>query len=882
MHKIFLGVLVTLSLFGCSSRPNSNALMIESRPEVRASARISDSFTVDELKSELLKTDKAHVTIARSALEKEFLLQASLIPQQVAATSSNLKSRIVSFRERNGKLYLLEATQGHVVTTQLPSSLILAEFPILRANDNEITSDFNTGMSNLFVYGDWNAKDFSGPSYDALGNFQSAKLRYSYLESASTTAQNQLVIRQVAQLVFPSNGAEINTPVEVKYYLAPYRPDPTYETFLSPASFDDFGYFEVAPQLTATGASKVYASRFHPKKTITFAISANTPTEYRKAVEDGILYWNKVFGTEVVKVGVAPEGVTAPDMNHNIVQWVNWDFAGFAYADAQMDPRSGEILHAQVFMTSAFAFHGRIGALQLLRRLRAGTNAHPAQFSLRGFEKERMCDRHMNQLFADSLGNVLASNATDEVIAKMVGDYVREVIAHEIGHTLGLRHNFAGSLAANYSLNHRDQNFKSYLATKSAPEGLITSSSVMEYQRFEEGVFTGDQISKGASLSYDKAAIQNLYQGKKIQRGELPLFCTDTHLYSDCQVFDVGSSPVEYWLWSTQDAIDHHANLILEEMIYAKVPVSGEEPIPIEKVALPNPPDIAGFMMKDRETLLQLFTDKAKLLKIHRRFEAVGGHNEDEVRAEHQRYLANEIERLGGLQKIFGPTLGDFAEKSSERINTLFKEGYASGFSSPDKKFEFTAQEIDIIQKHAAKYFDKLEAELQEQDISLMGGAKLAGSKFVEGKLSADLVPLFESRMRDYIFSTTGEFLMADIEIPIVQQPIPGTPATPAVLPAPVPIRMASVKLPIFKYPLAIRTAAGSLLRDDRGENTEWGFIERMTFQEEFKKTLDTALTAPIETVVPHKMPRSVARWILENRLVLASVGAQLVPTPAK
>ena len=50
--------------------------------------------------------------------------------------------------------------------------------------------------------------------------------------------------------------------------------------------------------------------------------SANTPADYVEAVRDGILYWNRAFGTNVVRAEKAPEGVTAPDAEHNVIQWV--------------------------------------------------------------------------------------------------------------------------------------------------------------------------------------------------------------------------------------------------------------------------------------------------------------------------------------------------------------------------------------------------------------------------------------------------------------------------------------------------------------------------------------------------------------------------------
>src|ERR1019366_9112102 len=65
----------------------------------------------------------------------------------------------------------------------------------------------------------------------------------------------------------------------------------------------------------------------------------------------------------------APDGVTAPDAQHNLVQWVPWDKAGFAYADVLVDPLNGESKHGQAYMTTAFTYGGKARARGLLRAM---------------------------------------------------------------------------------------------------------------------------------------------------------------------------------------------------------------------------------------------------------------------------------------------------------------------------------------------------------------------------------------------------------------------------------------------------------------------------------------------------------------------------------
>ncbi|MBI3541699.1 MAG: hypothetical protein HY075_00270 [Deltaproteobacteria bacterium] len=389
----FLGLLAFTGLVGCA-RTVPNRVGIDPAANVAAPALAGSAFLVapvsapSPLSASVTPNDKARITILKTALEKEFLLQSTLTTYGAAPSFGGLRSRVVAFRERAGKVYLLEATQGHTVTNDLPITLLLAEFPILAEDDTQVTIDFNAGMSNIFVAGDWYAHDFEGPAHERSS--KSAKVRFSYIESAALNDHNQLAIRQIAQLG-GDESSQNNESVEVKYYLSPYLPAADFEP-VRVTTPDVVGFFEVAPQLTSEGTTIIRAAHFHAKSQITYAVSANTPAEFKQAVKDGILYWNKVFGDERVKVVDAPAGVTAPDVNYNIVQWVPFDSAGFAFADAQMDPRSGETLHAQVYLTSAFAYLGKDRMRVALKRQPPQPATPQARYSLAGFERAHLCD----------------------------------------------------------------------------------------------------------------------------------------------------------------------------------------------------------------------------------------------------------------------------------------------------------------------------------------------------------------------------------------------------------------------------------------------------------------------------------------------------------
>ena len=83
-----------------------------------------------------------------------------------ASTFENLKSRIVAFREVDDSLYMLEATQGHSITKDIPQVIVLARFPIEKVTSDVIFFDFVAGMEKIFVSSDWHGHDFEGPDYD--------------------------------------------------------------------------------------------------------------------------------------------------------------------------------------------------------------------------------------------------------------------------------------------------------------------------------------------------------------------------------------------------------------------------------------------------------------------------------------------------------------------------------------------------------------------------------------------------------------------------------------------------------------------------------------------------------------------------------------------
>ncbi|MEK7691346.1 MAG: zinc-dependent metalloprotease, partial [Bdellovibrionota bacterium] len=509
------------------------------------------------------------------------------------------------------------------------------------------------------------------------------------------------------------------------------------------SDFDQVGFFEVPPTLeTTSGRSSVKISKWDASKPITYSVSANTPAEYVDAVKDGILYWNKAFGKEIVKADVAPKGVTAPDPVHNVVQWVPWDRAGFAYADAQMDPRSGEIKNAQVYMTSAFTFGSKARMRKLLRSLRAtaagvlspavdpeaakngdtkallaqakavfgalptdladttdltsgnlapaklnrqereklvdsvrqrlvsdhshvdeATAGQPVGKSIKvGFTKPtRMCDVDMTKQLEATMEAALDANADDATILRISQDYVRLIIAHEIGHTLGMRHNFAGSLASPMTAKERATAFNEYVTkgTKITADKVL-SSSVMDYLIFSDDVLAGSLMQNQSAemktaMAYDELAIQWAYAEKQLPLKGTPLFCTDSGMYRylDCMVFDAGAKPIEYAASYRQQAVRDMPKTLVETYLSAKAPANALDAIALEKVSVDANAVALNIALDLYSQMLWLDEDYGRSLTVERSFEKVSYFNRDEVLAKRYDWVKTQVQDAGGVDSVF-------------------------------------------------------------------------------------------------------------------------------------------------------------------------------------------------------------------------------------
>ena len=145
---------------------------------------------------------------------------------------------------------------------------------------------------------------------------------------------------------------------------------------------------------------------------IVYYLDPGTPEPVRSALLDGARWWGEAFEAagfrDGYRVEVLPDGADMQDVRYNTIQWVHRATRGWSYGASVVDPRTGEILKG----------HVSLGSLRV----------------------------RQDYLLADGLLAPYADGvpADDQALALALAR-LRQLSAHEVGHTLGIAHNFAGS-----------------------------------------------------------------------------------------------------------------------------------------------------------------------------------------------------------------------------------------------------------------------------------------------------------------------------------------------------------------------------------------------------------------------------------------------------
>jgi hypothetical protein len=254
-----------------------------------------------------------------------------------------------------------------------------------------------------------------------------------------------------------------------------------------------------------------------PKVPITYWLDRNIPEKYRKSVADGILEWNKAFekagfaNAIVVRQQTEQDDFDTMDSRHASIRWFTGDDIGFAIGPSHIDPRTGEILDADIGMSDVFARGARRQVAEDFARLfdrEAPLHSHEEPHghrAARGFLACNYLNESARELhFAMDLLEARGLDMAGPEAEAVAQAYVKDVIMHEVGHTLGFQHNFRSS--GIYTLKQlQDPEF----TRKNALTG-----SVMDYTPFNislRGEPQGEYVT-GTLGPYDYWAVEYAYK----------------------------------------------------------------------------------------------------------------------------------------------------------------------------------------------------------------------------------------------------------------------------------------------------------------------------------------------------------------------------------
>ena len=156
-----------------------------------------------------------------------------------------------------------------------------------------------------------------------------------------------------------------------------------------------------------------------PVEPLVYYVDNGVPEPIRSALLEGASWWNAAFEAagfrNAFQVKVLPSDADPMDVRYNMIDWVHRSTRGWSYGESVIDPRTGEIIKGNV----------RLGSLRIRQDVLIGNGLIP--------QYEELDDRALSELDAATSPSMLA-------LAR-----IRQLAAHETGHTLGLDHNMAAS-----------------------------------------------------------------------------------------------------------------------------------------------------------------------------------------------------------------------------------------------------------------------------------------------------------------------------------------------------------------------------------------------------------------------------------------------------
>jgi len=437
------------------------------------------------------KDDNLYLSVSKDQLDQQFLMNFELARGIGSAglyggsMLSVFEGLLVSIEKNEGKLMLVQHPHrykaGEDAALNKALNLAYGTSVLETAKVEAFNADSSQMLVNVY---DWFVGDLSGISQRlsyAVGS-NGRPGRVSFDKSRSHLIKVQAFPENVniqAKLTF--NNSEDSAPRTVPderyiplslFYTMVKLP----EEPMKPRMADDrTGYFMTVHKDFSKESDSFferYINRWRlecseevsdgelctPKKPITYYIDHTVPEKYREAMMDGVEAWSDAFEKagfkNAVRAKMLPDSVMAEDIRYPTLRWSTSDQSYYgAIGPSVVDPRTGEILDADILFEASML----LGDKETYRNLVEPRSAIDEIFNVSEKEvalmsqgvKTKSFYNEMNAQFdlAQSLLMVRGELDPGEPVPKeFLNQALKWVTMHEVGHTLGLRHNFRSSI----------------------------------------------------------------------------------------------------------------------------------------------------------------------------------------------------------------------------------------------------------------------------------------------------------------------------------------------------------------------------------------------------------------------------------------------------